>query len=156
MSLTDYSNLEKEIADAPEPKVLPKGSEVNARIIAVRTGVSDKNGAKWYQPVFDVPDQPMVSEFNDFLWDLSDRNKLDPKPWARNLNRFKNFAAAFNLDYSKPFDWESDLVGLQGWVILGVKKSDEYGDSNSVSKYVSGPKKGKSNSEEIEDDDIPF
>ncbi len=138
MSLSDYSDLEKEISSAPEPKTLPRGAEVRARIIAVRTGVSDKNGATWYQPVFDVPDDPMVSEFNAFFWDLSDRDKLDAKQAARNMNAFKNFAAAFHLDYSKPFSWEDDLVGLTGWVILGIKKSDEYGDQNTVSKYVAG------------------
>jgi hypothetical protein len=44
--------------------------------------------------------------------------------------------ARSNIDYSRPFDWEDDLVGLEGWIILGVKKSDEYGDQNTVKKYV--------------------
>jgi hypothetical protein len=136
MALTDYSDMENEIADAPEPKTLPRGSEVQARIINVRSGVSDKNGAQWYSPVFDVPADPMVMEFNDFFWDLADRDKLDPKSAQRALNKFKNFAAAMGLDYSQPFDWEEDLIGLEGWVILGVRKSDEYGDQNTVSKYV--------------------
>jgi len=134
--LTDYSDLEKEIKDAPEPKVLPKGSEVKARIIAVRSGISDKNGATWYQPVFDVPKDPMVIEFNDFIWDLADRDKIDEKQFARNLNRFRMFALAIGLDFSKPFDWEEDLLGKEGWVILGIQKSDEYGDKNTVSKYL--------------------
>jgi hypothetical protein len=134
--LADYTDLEKEIAEAPEPKTLPRGSEVKARIVSVRSGISDKNDAQWYQPVFDVPSDPLVNEFNDFFWDLADRNKLDPKQAARSLTKFKNFAAAFDLDYSRPFDWVEDLVGLEGWVILGVKKSDEYGDQNTISKYV--------------------
>jgi hypothetical protein len=134
--LADYTDLEKEIAEAPEPKTLPRGSEVKARIVSVRSGISDKNDAQWYQPVFDVPSDPLVNEFNDFFWDLADRNKLDPKGAARSLTKFKNFAAAFDLDYSRPFDWVEDLVGLEGWVILGVKKSDEYGDQNTISKYV--------------------
>ncbi len=134
--LADYSDLEKEIQDAPEPKTLPRGSEVKARIINVRDGVSDKNGCQWYQPVFDVPSDPLVNEFNDFFWDLADRDKLDPKQAARSMTKFKNFAAAMGLDYGRPFDWTEDLIGLEGWVILGVKKSDEYGDQNTISKYV--------------------
>ena len=43
MAMSDYSDLEKEIGGAPEPKMLPAGSEVKARIISVRSGVSDKN-----------------------------------------------------------------------------------------------------------------
>jgi len=154
MALTDYSDLEKEITDAPEPKVLPRGSEVKARIIAVRSGISDKNDAQWYQPIFDVPDDPMVIEFNDFFWDLADKDKIDPKQYQRALNKFRNFATAFDLDYSRPFSWEDDLNGLEGWVILGFKKDDEYGDKNTISKYVSG-RGGRSSRKDV-DDDIPF
>lgn len=137
--LTDYSDLEKDISNAPEPKTLPRGAEVKARIIAVRSGISEKNNCQWYSPVFDVPADPMVIEFNDFFWDLADaRNKIDDKQFQRALNKFKNFASAFGLDYSRPFSWEDDLIGLEGWVILGMRKSDEYGDQNTVSKYVAG------------------
>ena len=133
--LTDYSDMESEIKDAPEPKILPRGTEVKARIISVRSGISDKNDCTWYQPVFDVPDDPMVVEFNDFFWEL-DREKLTEKQFARSLNDFQKFASAIELDYSKPFSWEDDLVGMECWLIVGVKKSDEYGDGNTVSKYV--------------------
>lgn len=139
MSLVDYTDLEKDISDAPEPKILPRGSEVKARIIAMRGGISDKNDCQWYQPVFDVPSEPMVIEFNAFFWDLIDaKEKIDNKQVERNMNSFKNFAAAFNIDYSRPFSWEDDLIGLEGWMILGVKKDDEYGDSNTVKKYIVG------------------
>lgn len=138
LMLTDYSALEQEIADAPEPTILPKGSEVKARIINMRGGISDKNGAQWYQPVFDIPDQPLAKEFNDFFWDLKDCDKLDEKSAARSMRKFKVFAEAFSIDYSKPFDWEDDLINLEGWIILGIKKDEEYGDSNTVSKYVAG------------------
>lgn len=136
MALADYSSLENEIADAPELKVLPRGTEVKARIVAVREGISDKNGAQWYQPIFDVPDDPLVMEFNDFFWDLADLDKLGEKQAVRALRKFKLFAESFGLDYSQPFDWEEDLINLTGWVILGVRKSDEYGDQNTISKYL--------------------
>lgn len=136
--LTDYSDLEKEIQDVPEPKILPRGSEVKARIIAVRDGVSDKNDAQWYMPTFDIPSDPTALEFNDFFWDLAERDKLDEKNAIRAMRKFKMFAEAFGLDYSRPFSWTDDLIGLEGWVILGVRKSDEYGDQNTVSKYVAG------------------
>jgi hypothetical protein len=138
MSLTDYSDLEGQIKDAPEPKTLPRGAEVKARIISVREGISDKNGAQWYSTVFDVPSDPMVIEFNDFFWDLADRDKLTEKEFQRSVRKFKLFAEAIGLDYSRPFSWTDDLVGMECWVILGVRKSDEYGDQNTVSKYITG------------------
>ena len=136
MSLSDYSSLEQEIEDAPEPIVLPKGSEVKARIIGVRQG-TDKNGFAYFMPVFDVPDQVLVKEFSDFFYDLVDIDKLDEKGRARAVKKFQVFAKAFDIDYSKPFDFEN-FTGLEGWVILGVTKHDEYGEQNSVSKYVCG------------------
>ena len=135
MSLTDYSDLETEIKNAPEPKVLPSGSEVYARIISCRSGVSEKNDCAWHMPVFDVPDEPMVIEFNKFMWEL-DREKLDPKQFARALADFQKFAAAIGLDYSRPFSWEDDLVGKECWVILGIQKDDEYGDKNTIKRFV--------------------
>ena len=136
MALTDYSDLEQQIKDAPEPRVLPAGSEERARIINVRSGISDKNDARWYSPVFDVPDDPMVVEFNTFFWELADRDKLTPKEVQRGIYQFGRFAECFGLDYSRPFSWEDDLNGLEGWVILGLKKSEEYGDQNSIKKFV--------------------
>lgn len=136
--LSDYSDMEQEIKDAPEPKILPRGSEVTARIIAVRTGISDKNDATWYQPVFDVPADPMVVEFNDFFWDIADRDKLSEKQAARAISDFQIFATAISLDYSRPFSWEDDLIGKECDVILGFKKDEEYGDKNTVSRYVVG------------------
>ena len=100
MSLTDYSDLEQRIKDAPEPKILPVGSEVKARVVSVKSGISDK------------------------------------QQFAQSLAAFQKFAACFGIDYSRPFSWEDDVVGLEGWVILGIKKDDEYGDKNIIKKYV--------------------
>ena len=115
MAMADYTDMEKEIKEAPEPKVLPRGTEVRARIIAVRSSISEKNDAHWYQPVFDVPDDPMVVEFNDFFWDLADREKMDAKSAARSIRKVKTFAEAMGLDYTRPFDWEEDLIKHVPW-----------------------------------------
>lgn len=133
--LTDYSAIENEITGAEEPKILPAGSEVKARIIGVRTGTSEKNDCIWYSPIFDVPEDPLIAEFSAFFWEL-DAEKLDPKSYSRSLYTFKQFAKCFDLDYTKPFSWEDDLIGLEGWVILGIRKSDEYGDQNTIKKYI--------------------
>ena len=152
MSLVDYSDMEKEIAEAPEPTVLKKGSEVKARIIKVNSGIVDNggdyDGFAYNSVVYDVPDEALAKEFSDFFWELD--KKLPPKDYARAIAKFKNFAAAFGVDYSKPFDWEDDLIGLEGWVIVGIKKSDEYGDQNTVQKYLYSAR-GKNLSKGTED-----
>ena len=135
--LTDYTDLEKEIEDAPEPKLLTSGTEVKARIVLVNSDISEKNDCTWYMPTFDVPDDPMVMMFSDFFWHL-DKEKLDPKDYQQTLYKFKQFAQAFGIDYSRPFSWEDDLPGLQGWLIVGIQKdkTGQHPDKNSVRKYV--------------------
>ena len=136
--LSDYSSLESRIKDAPEPTILPRGSEVKARIISVNTGISEKNDARWYSVGYDVPDEPMSLPFNDFFWEILDEDKIDPGQFMKNLDRFRNFVSAFDIDLSRPFDWEDDLPGKEGWMILGIAKdkTGEYDDKNSVKKYI--------------------
>lgn len=142
--LTDYSKMESEITNVPEPTVLKKGTEVRARVISVRTGVVDKlesdyNGIAYFSVSFDAPDEPLAKEFSDFFWDLVDRDKItavSEKAALSAMRKFRNFADAFGLDYSRPFDLEDDLPGKTGWLIVGIKKSDEYGEQNTVQKYL--------------------
>jgi len=145
MSLTDYSSLEKEIKDAPEPVVLKKGTEVKARIIAVRCGAVDKgesdyDGISYFSVTYDTPNEPLAKEFNDFFWDLADRDKIaavGEKALNNAIRHFRNFADAFGIDYSRPFSIEDDLPGKEGWLIVGIKSTDEYGAQNTVQKYLS-------------------
>ena len=134
MSLSDYSALEQRIANAPEPVVLPKGTEVKARIVNVRTGI-DKNELRYFMPIFDVPDEELVKEFSHYFTDLVDIEKLTIKQGNAALRQFKLFAEAFGIDYSKPFDFE-EFISLEGWVIVGVQKTDDYGEQNIVNRYI--------------------
>jgi hypothetical protein len=137
MSLIDYSDLEQEINDAQEPIALPKGTEVKVRIIQVRIGTSEKSGADYFIPILEALGDGMerVKEISDFLWAL-DKENLTSKEYDRALYQFKKFAKCFGIDLSRPFDPEENLVGLEGWIIVGLKKSDEYGEQNNVSKYI--------------------
>ena len=135
MSLVDYSEMKDEINNAPEPKVLKAGTEVKVRIVKINTGISEKNDCGWKSIVFDVPADPMVKEFNDFFWNL-DRDKLDSKSYERTKYQYRIFGAAFGIDYARPIDFEEELPGKEGWVIVGTKKSDEYGEQNNVKKYL--------------------
>lgn len=135
MSLVDYSDMEQEILEAPEPKTLKAGTEVKARIINVRSGTSDKNDCNWFSPVFDVPDDPMVMEFNDFFWEL-DKEKLTKKELMRSMNKFKNFVRCFGIDISRPFDIADHFPGHEGYMIVGSKNDETYGEQNTVKKYI--------------------
>ena len=155
--LTDYSSMENEIKNAPEPTAIKAGTEVKARIIGVRTGVVEKEGDytgfEYFSVSYDAPDEPIAAEFSDFFWDLSNREKMSEKDFLRALRKFRSFAEAFSIDYSKPFDLEDDLPGKVGWLITGkTKTSDEYGVQTTVSKYISAPGTAKN----VRPDGAPF
>jgi hypothetical protein len=137
MSLMDFSSIEKEVTNAPAPHILPKGTEAEIRIIGINEGVSEKNGARWFMPRFDIPRDPMAVEFNTFFFNPLDNAKLDEKQRQKNNYNFQQFCQCFKVDLSKPFSFD-DLIGKKGWAILGVQKDDQYGDKNTISKYVTG------------------
>ena len=137
MSLIDLSGKMDEIQNAPEPTIAENGSEHKIKIISCRGGEAGANDCAYISPVFEVPNEPLVKEFSTFLW-IPDEDKLSPKQYARALNDFNVFSKCFGLDLSKPFDYEDDLPGLTGWAILGTKKSDEYGEQNTIRKFIVG------------------
>jgi len=144
MALTDYSSMEKEIDEVPEPTIIKKGTEVKARIIGVRCGTVEKEGDytgfEYFSVSYDAPDEPVAAEFSDFFWGLENREKMSEKDFLRALRKFRSFAEAFGIDYSRPFDLEDDLPGKVGWLITGKPKdSEEYGLQTTVSKYISSP-----------------
>lgn len=159
MPLSDYSSMEREIDEVPEPITLARGTEVKARIISVRSGISEseKNpGVAYFQVFYDVPNEPLAKEFNDFFWDIADIHKLGEKARLAAMRKFKNFASAIGLDYSRPFSWEDDLPGKTGWLIVGVRKSDEYGEQNTVQKYLAGGSGRPEPETPGSDEEVPF
>jgi len=141
--LSDYSKMEREIKDAPKPRILPNGTEVRARIIRVESGIIEDEskksyGAKYYNVLLDVPADPLCPIFRQFFWELADRDKIPEEQFRRALPQFREFAACFGIDYSRPFNWETDLERLEGDIVLGIKKDKEgqYADQNNIREFI--------------------
>lgn len=141
MTLTDYSSLEEEIKNVPEKKILPAKTEAKFRILKVEEGVVDNEekpsyGMSYANITCDLPgnDAPM---FNIFLWKL-ENNFKDPNDYKDALRAFRDFMGCINFDYTKPFDWETDLLNKEGWARFGIKrdKTGEYPDKNQISEYI--------------------
>ena len=135
MNLLDLTGLQGEIEDAPEPTVAKAGTEQKLRIISVREGEAGEGNCPYFSPVYEVVDAPMVKEFNDFFW-VPEKDKLSEKQYQRALYAIKVFTKCFEIDISRPIDYEDDLPGHVGWVIVGTRKSDEYGEQNTVRRYI--------------------
>jgi hypothetical protein len=142
MSLTDYSDLAREIEDVPDMEVLPNNSEVTIRIVKIDPGVVDKEekdtfGAKYMMVTFDVPDEATCPMFSHFMWDLESKDVLNEKQFMGALREFRSFANTFGLDYTRPFSWD-ELIGAEGDAVLKVikDKNGEYPDKNGIKRFV--------------------
>lgn len=150
--LSDYSDLEREMREVPPVKILPRGTEVKLRIIYAQDGEGDYG--KWHRLTYDIPAEPAVPEITAFINDpLDAKEDSDVGRRQKTYRKFVSFADCFGVDISRPLNWEDDLISLEGWAILGVKKTDEYGEQNTVSKYVTGQPERR---DPVENPEIPF
>ena len=132
--MTDYSDMEQEIMDTPDAEVLPRGSEEKLRIINHTEGEGEYG--TWHLLTFDIPAKPLVKEIRRFISDPKDAANADEGIKQKVFRGFKYFTTCFGIDLSKPLDWDTDLISLEGWCILGHKVDDEYGPQNTISKFV--------------------
>jgi len=124
--------LDYDINDAVEPTAMAGDQEYKIRITSCDQSV-DKNGAPYLLPRFEVVGEPTAKEFTKFLRmphdGLNDKQMNNAK-WALKL-----FADAFELDLSS-IESPDDLVGCEGWAILGLEETDQWGEQNFVKKFI--------------------
>ena len=139
MSMLDLTDQMDEIEGAEEPTIAEIGEEYKLRIIGCREGERiDKTTGhelKYFAPLFEVVDAPMVKEFSGFF-DIPNKKEMTEKQYKRSLYAVRVFAECFGIDLARPIDYEDDLPGLEGWAILGSKISDDYGEQNTIRKYI--------------------
>ena len=131
MSMIDPK--EWSLDDAQEPYALKDGSEVTLRIIDVR---HDKrtDSSEYYTIRMEVPSEPFSKEITAWL-NIPSRN-LDAKRLNDAQHKMKAFMQCFSIDISALTDPLEDWPGQEGWAILSLSKSDQYGEQNRVAKYI--------------------
>ena len=132
MSMIDPTEWELESSE--EPYALKDGAEVQLRIIEVRKAERPDNGAVYYTIRMEVPTEVYSKDITDWL-DIPSL-KLDAKRLNAARQKMMVFLQAFSIDTSRPFDPTEDWVGQEGWAILSLSKSEQYGEQNRVSKYL--------------------
>lgn len=126
------SLLSMNLGDAVEPKAVPADEEYKIRILTVRSD-TDKNDEPYLLPMFEIPDQPTSKGFTKFLripHQGLDAKKLNSAKWGMTM-----FLEAFGMDPGRDFDPE-ELVGKEGWAILGMEETEQYGEQNYVKKFI--------------------
>jgi hypothetical protein len=115
-----------------EPTTVPGDQEYKIRIVGA-TQSFDKNDNPYLLPRFEVVGEPTVKEFTKFL--RLPHSGLDEKQLNNAGFALKKFLAAFVLDPSS-LDSPEDLIGYEGWAILGLETTNDWGDQNFVKKFI--------------------
>ena len=130
MSIVSLANG---ISDAVEPIILAADEEFKLRIISCDSKLN-KNNEPYLLPRFEATDEALAKEITKYF-PLPFDNMDEKKTNSAKLG-LKRFFDAFDYEVGSEFDTE-DLIGLEGWVILGVETSDQYGENNFIKRFIS-------------------
>ena len=130
MSMLDPT--EWELEDSHEPFALRDGTEAKLRILEVQKGVD--NEREYLTIRLEVPEEPYSKDITHWL-NVPSR-KMDAKHLNVARNDMLKFCQCFEIDRTRPFDPTEDWVGLEGWCILGLRKSEQYGEQNRIGKFI--------------------
>jgi hypothetical protein len=130
-----FDPSEWQLDDSQEPYAMPDGHEAKLRIVEVTKG-TDKNGEQYFQPRLEIVGEPYSKDFTHFLHVPS--RKMSDKKINQVRNAMKTFCECFDIDISRPFDPSDDWPGHEGWAILGVRDSEQYGEQNFIRKLIAG------------------
>ena len=132
VSMIDPS--EWELEDSHEPIALKDGAEVILRIIEVSKAIRPDTGTNYYTVRFEVPSEPFSKDITDWLDEPS--RGMDPKRLNTSKQKMMHFMDCFGIDRARPSDPAEDWVGCEGWCILSLRSSEQYGEQNRISKFV--------------------
>lgn len=133
------SFIDIDTSDATEPIAVDPG-EYLVRIIGCRRDKednilrTDKNGGKYFMPMFELPNELAAKTFSHFVR-IPDNN-MDEKQANSAKWELESFKRAFGVAEGG-FDLNA-LEGVEGYAILSKEDSDEYGEQNRIKKFIAG------------------
>ena len=137
MAAMNDTLLDIDTSDSQEPTTVEPG-EYKVRITGFRKDNDGKiirtseAGNKYFIVTFDIPDE----EFSKGLSKVFSVPTLEMEAKRQNAVKWELecFKRAFGLAEIN----FSNMVGKEGYAILGVSHSEQYGDQNEVKKFVTG------------------
>lgn len=125
----------------PDQTILDDGSEHVVQIISAKIGESKPEaktaGQSYLMVTYKAEDDPDSAPFNDVF--MLPFNGLEKEKFNQRGRALRAFFKCFEFDYTSGWDifTETDqLKGLTGNVIVRVDDNDQYGEQNSVKKYL--------------------
>jgi len=125
--------LDINLDDAVEPTAVPGDQEYKLRITDMREA-NDKNGQPYILPRFEIIGEPTTKEFTKFLRlpnDEQNEKQKNSTKWG-----LKVFFDTFDINSSTANT--NEMIGQEGWAILGQEETEEWGEQNFVKKFVVG------------------
>jgi hypothetical protein len=126
--------LDFDVNDVTEPTAVPADQEYKLRIVDV-TQSTDKNGNPYLLPRFEVVGEPAAKDFTRFLrlpHGGQTAKQLNQTKWA-----LKTFFDAFGVS-PESLEAPEDMIGSEGWAILGAEETPEWGEQNFIKKFIVG------------------
>jgi len=126
-------------ADVVEPRSVSAGEEYRLRIIDVKLDDSgnlptNKNGDKYILPMFEIPDEVGAKNFTTYLG--LPGSSMSQKQLNEAKYRISQFLKCFGFDPENPPDDPTELIDNEGYAILGEKFDEEYGDQNTIRRFI--------------------
>jgi hypothetical protein len=115
-----------------------KPGEYKVRLLAVNKGV-DKNGADYYQPRFEIANDPYTKDFTYFLGLPSQYDSA--KQMNGKKNKIKDFCQALGVNSPstmaefRELMESGDLIGNEAYAVLREKDAEEYGMQNEIVRF---------------------
>lgn len=114
--------------------VEPVAADAGEYQLRVTGGIidTDKNSHPYFMPYFEIPSEPHSKSVSDFFglpYDGKPEKDLNNDNW-----KLETFKQCFGVSGAR-IDLK-EIVGLDGWAVLGKKESSEYGEQNNVRKYI--------------------
>ena len=124
MAILDF-NLD----EVPELKAVAPG-EYSVSILSADER-TDKNGNPGIRMVMKISGEEDVKPLSYWLSLPGDKEEGEDR--NRKLRTLKRFLECFGLILPLEVD---DLVGEEGWVLLSIETSDDYGDQNRIKRFL--------------------
>lgn len=129
--------LDIDTSDAQEPAAVEEG-EYLIRITGFNKDKEGQiirsldDGRRYFIVNFDIPSEEFSKSLSQYMGipsDDTEPKQANSMKWALEI-----FKKAFNLD---EFNFNT-MIGREGYAILRVEESEEYGAQNKIKKFIAG------------------
>jgi len=126
------SLLSVNVNEVEDLHIVPSG-EYLLEIRSAEVKKSVKTGGDYLMVWFQFKEEEASKDVNNVFMLPTDED--DERKKGSRLRALKSFCQAFEYDASNGIESE-DLVGLEGYAIIGEREDPEYGEQNYIRRWV--------------------